>query len=116
MFAFIIMPNHIHLMWRVNEPNGKESPQGSFSKYTAHIFKKMLRKEGEEKLKAYKAESAMKNYEFWQRDSLAVPIFTREVAIRKLKYMHNNSLAEHLPAGRQVGNWLNIHVTTSIRQ
>lgn len=25
VFAFVIMPNHIHLIWRVNEPNGKES-------------------------------------------------------------------------------------------
>jgi len=26
------MPNHTHLIWRVNEPNGKESPKGSFLK------------------------------------------------------------------------------------
>jgi len=41
VFAFVIMPNHMHLIWRVNEPNGKESPQGSLLKYTAHVFKKM---------------------------------------------------------------------------
>ena len=35
VYAFIIMPNHIHLIWRINEPNGKESPQGSLLKYTA---------------------------------------------------------------------------------
>ena len=51
--GYVIMPNHIHLIWRVNEPNGKESPQGSFLKYTAHIFKKMLREEGRQKLEAY---------------------------------------------------------------
>jgi hypothetical protein len=34
-------------------------------------------------------------YEFWQRDSLAVPLFTREVASQKLKYIHNNPLAGH---------------------
>ena len=49
VFAFVIMPNHLHFIWRVNEPNGKESPQGSFLKYTAHSFQKMLRKEGEGK-------------------------------------------------------------------
>src|SRR5438034_8697117 len=42
VFAFIIMPNHMHLIWQVNEPNGKESPHGSLLKYTAHKFKKML--------------------------------------------------------------------------
>jgi putative transposase len=95
VFAFIIMPNHIHLIWRVNEPNGKESPQGSFLKYTAHIFKKMLREEGVEKLNAYKTDAENKKYEFWQRDSLAIPLFTRNVAMQKLNYLHNNPLAEH---------------------
>ena len=65
VFAFIIMPNHIHLIWRVNEPNGKESLQGSLLKYTAHIFKKMLRNEGNGKLAAYKVDAENKNYEFW---------------------------------------------------
>ena len=95
VFAFIIMPNHIHLIWRVNEANGKESPQGSFLKYTALTFKKMLRKEGATKLNAYKVGAENKDYEFWQRDSLAVPLFTKKVAIQKLKYMHYNPLAEH---------------------
>jgi putative transposase len=95
VFAFVIMPNHIHFIWRTNEPNGKESPQGSFLKYTAHEFKKMLRREGDSSLNAYKVKAGNKEYEFWQRDSLAVPLFTRKVALQKLKYMHNNPLAEH---------------------
>ncbi len=95
IFAFIIMPNHIHHIWRVNEPNGKESPQGSFLKYTAHTFKKMLRNEGHGKLAAYKVDAENKDYEFWQRDSLAIPLFTREVALQKLNYIHNNPLKEH---------------------
>ncbi|TBO41079.1 transposase [Pedobacter kyonggii] len=42
VFAFVIMPNHIHTIWRINELNGKETAQGSFLKYTAHEFKKLL--------------------------------------------------------------------------
>lgn len=95
VFAFIIMPNHIHFIWRVNELNGKESPQGSFLKYTAHTFKKMLRKEGSGKLTAYAVDADNKKYEFWQRDSLAIPLFTKKVAVQKLKYIHFNPLAEH---------------------
>lgn len=94
VFAFVIMPNHIHLIWRIKDNNGKETPQGSFLKYTAHEFKKMLRKEGQ-KLSDYATEAANKDYEFWQRDSLAVRLYTREVAYQKLDYIHNNPLAEH---------------------
>lgn len=44
VFSFVIMPNHIHLIWRTNQLNGKETAQGSFLKFTAHEFKKMLRR------------------------------------------------------------------------
>ena len=39
VFAFVIMPNHTHLIWRINANNGKETAQSSFLKYTAHAFK-----------------------------------------------------------------------------
>jgi REP element-mobilizing transposase RayT len=95
VFAFVIMPNHLHFIWRIKEPNGKESPQGSFMKYTAHTFQKMLKKEANGGLSNYSIDAANKKYEFWQRDSLAVPLFTKKVAIQKLKYIHRNPLAEH---------------------
>jgi putative transposase len=30
VYAFVIMPNHMHIIWRQNKLNGKETPQGSF--------------------------------------------------------------------------------------
>ncbi len=64
VFAFVIMPNHIHLIWRINENNGKETAQGSFLKYTAHEFKKMLKNEGDDKLTNYAVNAANKNMNF----------------------------------------------------
>ena len=100
VFAFVIMPNHLHTIWRVNEPNGKESPQGSFLKYTAHCFQDMLRQASPSHLAEFRVNTANKKYEFWQRDSLAVPLFSRQVAFQKLKYIHNNPLAEHWQLAR----------------
>ncbi len=42
VFAFVIMPNHIHLIWRINGLNKKETAQGSFLKFAGHEFKKLL--------------------------------------------------------------------------
>lgn len=95
VFAFVVMPNHVHVIWRVNEDNGKETSQASFLKYTAHEFKKMLKNEGADKLSDYAVEADNKNYEFWQRDSLAVHLYTQKVAYQKLDYIHLNPLAEH---------------------
>lgn len=36
VFGFVIMPNHVHFIWRTKELNGKETTQGSFLKHTAH--------------------------------------------------------------------------------
>lgn len=40
--AFVIMPNHIHLIWNMLKDNGKESPAASFTKFTAHQFRTYL--------------------------------------------------------------------------
>jgi putative transposase len=95
VFAFVLMPNHIHLIWRLNEENGKESAKGSFLKFTAHEFKKELKKSNQAALYKFQVAAANKQYEFWQRDSLGVHLFTREVALQKLDYIHNNPLADH---------------------
>jgi putative transposase len=95
VFAFVVMPNHIHLIWRTQELNGKETAQGSFLKYTAHAFKKLLKKETPASLSLYAVSATNKSYEFWQRDSLAIRLYSKEVAMQKLKYIHNNPLVEH---------------------
>lgn len=95
VFAFVIMPTHLHVIWRMNERNGKESPHGSFLKYTAHCFQKMLRQESTDILDLFSIDASNKNYEFWQPDSLAIPLYNRKTAFQKLKYIHNNPLAEH---------------------
>ncbi len=95
VFAFVIMSNHIHLIWRINENNGKESAHRSFLKFTAHEFKKIIKQSDPAFLADFQVNATNKKYEFWQRDSLAVPLFTRAVALQKLDYIHKNPLAEH---------------------
>jgi putative transposase len=36
VYAFVIMPNHLHLVWQMVEANGKEMPHASFNKFTSH--------------------------------------------------------------------------------
>ena len=102
IFAFVIMPNHIHLIWRTNGLNGKESVQGSLLKYSAHCFRKLLLEEGG--LEKFAISSSNKKHEFWQRDSLAVPLYSRSLANQKLDNIHNNPLSKkwklaNTPAG-----------------
>jgi putative transposase len=95
VFAFVIMPNHFHLIWSIKGLNGRESPQGSLLKYTAHEFRRMLLAEDKNKLQAYRTTAENKDHEFWQRDPLAIHLYSRNVAFQKLAYIHSNPMAKH---------------------
>lgn len=88
VYAFVIMPNHVHFVWQQHKLNGRESPKGSFMKYTAHTFIKMLAQEN--KLHSYKVNAGNKLHEIWQRDSLGIEIYSLSVAKQKLDYLHGN--------------------------
>lgn len=88
IYGFVLMPNHIHIIWKHNKLNGKETPQASFLKYTAHEFLKKLKVSEQSGL--YKVNAGNKKHEIWQRDSLSIEIYSKAVAIQKLKYIHFN--------------------------
>ena len=92
VYAFVLMPNHIHLIWKQLNKNGKETPQGSFLKYTSHEFLKKLKHFGQSK--EFEVTAANKKHEIWQRDSLSVEIYSREVAKQKLNYIHFNPVSK----------------------
>lgn len=96
IFGFVILPNHLHLIWRPNRMNGRESGQGSFLKFTAHEFRRRLMQETPGGLKKFAVKAVDRAHEFWQRDSLAIPLFTKKVAFQKLNYIHNNPVVHRL--------------------
>jgi REP element-mobilizing transposase RayT len=88
VYAFVLMPTHLHFIWRQNKRNGKESPKGSFMKYTAHTLLEAAKQIGISKL--FRVDAWNKKHEIWQRDSLGIEIYSRAVAEQKLKYIHFN--------------------------
>jgi REP element-mobilizing transposase RayT len=94
IYGYVIMPNHIHVLWEQLKMNGKETPKESFEKYTGHMFLKQLRRTGEN-LRDYTTAQKDRNYIFWQRDPLAILIRDKNMAAEKLDYMHNNPLQPH---------------------
>ena len=91
IYGFVIMPNHVHFIWQQLQKYGKETPQGSFLKYTAHEFLKILKQNGTSKL--YEVNAANKKHQIWQRDSLSVEISNTTFAKQKLEYIHFNPVS-----------------------
>ena len=94
IYGYVIMPNHIHLLWMMNELNSKESPAGSFAKFTAHQFQKQLRSSNPELLLQYISDKKDRSYQFWKRDPLAIPVTSKQALLQKLDYIHNNPVQE----------------------
>ncbi len=94
IYGFVIMPNHIHLIWNILEMNGQESLAGSFAKFTAHKFQKYLSAHFPDKLQKYTSQNADRKYQFWKRDPLAINLSSEKSFLQKLNYLHNNPVAE----------------------
>ena len=45
VYGFVLMPNHLHLIWEMKELNGNESPVASFNKFTSHQLAKKIQLE-----------------------------------------------------------------------
>ena len=94
VYAYVIMPNHIHLIWELLEMNGKESPHSSFMKYTSHQIQKDLRLHHPTILELFRVDLETRDYHFWQRDALPILLHSPEVVSQKINYVHNNPLQE----------------------
>ncbi len=94
VYGFVIMPNHMHLILRSLEMNGKEFPEESLLKFTAHQFKKDF-EDKKYLLDNFLVRKADRRYQFWQKNSLPVEISDRGMLKRVLHYAHLNPLQQH---------------------
>ena len=94
VYGYVIMPNHLHILWEMLEKNGKEMPHASFNKWTSSNFLKDLRENHPEVVSFFKEETIERNHRFWQRDPLAILMDSREKLEQKLTYIHLNPLHE----------------------
>jgi putative transposase len=70
IYGFVIMPNHIHLIWNQLKMNGNEFPKNSFEKFTAHSFRKKLIIENENMLQQFAVSASDRGYNFLAERSI----------------------------------------------
>jgi putative transposase len=90
LYAFVIMNNHIHLIW---QPLGEQTPeklQLSFMKFTAQQIKFDLQKSNPDLLDQFRVNAKDRTYQFWERNSLSVELRSTAVFNQKLEYIHWN--------------------------
>lgn len=91
VFCFIIMDNHIHLIWQMLPGNKPENVQRDFLKYTAQRIQSDLVKNHPAVLQQFEVNAKDRKYQFWERNALSVELRQRKVFIQKVGYIHANA-------------------------
>ena len=90
IYGFVIMDNHIHIIWQLQAAIKRENVQRDFLKYTAQQIKKDMIINQPGKVEEFLVNAKDRKYQFWERNPLSVEIWSEKVFLEKLKYIHQN--------------------------
>ena len=88
--AFVIMSNHIHIIWQALPGSNYSDIQSAFMKYTAQQLKRKLASENPLLLESFKVNKYDREYQIWKREPLSIELFTEAIFIQKLEYIPYN--------------------------
>ena len=88
--AFVIMSNHLHTIWQIEEGHELDEVQRDFLKFTAQQIKLDLTINHPKVLQHFRKNGSDREYQFWKRKSLSVDLYTEAVLLQKLNYIHLN--------------------------
>ncbi|MGZ3757762.1 MAG: transposase [Mucilaginibacter sp.] len=94
VYAFVIMPNHIHLIWQIQDGFTPDKIQLRFLKFTAQQMKFKLIDTGDARLSHFKVSATDRKYQFWQRNPYSVDLWSLPVITQKINYIHHNPLQD----------------------
>ena len=94
--AFVIMSNHIHLIWQIQEGYERDAVQRNFLKFVSQTIQRDLQKNHPKVLERFYVGAKDRKYQFWERNPLSIDLWTKEVFIQKMEYIHNNPVTAGL--------------------
>ena len=90
VYAFVIMSNHIHLVWQIQAAHKKENVQRDFLKFTGQMMKFDLKENNSGLLEEFAVKTKDRQYQFWERNALCIDLFSEAVMFQKINYIHQN--------------------------
>ena len=92
IFAFVIMPNHYHTVWRINENLEKSDFQRDSMKFTGQTILRDLKSYHKEIHNSMYVGAKDRKYQFCERNPLSVPLYSQKVVEQKINYIHGNPI------------------------
>jgi REP element-mobilizing transposase RayT len=105
IFAWCIMTNHVHLVFRSASDQKPEQVLGDFKRFTSKTIVKAIIDNQKESRKEFllehfsKAASKASNvskYQFWRHDNKPIELWSNKVIDEKINYIHQNPVEESL--------------------
>jgi len=90
VYGFVVMPNHIHILWAKQDDWLQKDVTQMFLKFTAQKIKFKLIDTDSPTLELFKSTQSDRAYHFWERRPYIATMNDREVLLQKLDYIHNN--------------------------
>ena len=90
LYAFVVMPNHIHIIWQICEGHKLAYVQRDFLRFTGQQILKDFRTNRPELYKAFEVNLKDRRLQIWQRNPLSIDLYSRKVIEQKLDYIHHN--------------------------
>ena len=90
VYAFVLMDNHFHLIWRIRQGYKRADVQRDFLHYTAKEIIKNLKVANVELIDKIEVNLKDRKYQVWQRNSLSIELRSENVYTQKLNYIHDN--------------------------
>lgn len=88
--CFVIMPNHMHIIWRVASNIKRENFQRDLLKITAKQIIEILQRANPNLVKEITVNSSDRKLHVWKRNSMSIDLYNEKFLLQKLNYIHNN--------------------------
>lgn len=94
IYAFVIMPNHLHWIWQMRGEAELPQIQQRMLKFVAQQIKFDLIENHPAVLGKFKVARKDRAYQFFKERPLSIPLYTDEVVWQKMNYLHLNPTQE----------------------
>ncbi|GAB5539821.1 MAG: transposase [Salibacteraceae bacterium] len=105
VFAWCIMTNHVHLVFRTTGSNKPEQVLGDIKRFTSRSIIAAIKSNPQESRKEWliakfkeagRKTSNTTSHQFWRHDNKPIELWSNKVLHQKISYVHNNPVAEGL--------------------
>ena len=90
VFAYVIMRDHIHLIWQILKFNELQSILKRFKQYTGLSIVKLLKTESHLYLSNFDSNRNDRIYKIWKLTSSSTRIMHPDIFLQKRNYIHEN--------------------------